>query len=243
MPSTDSKYRHVAPTDDHDTTLLQRRPSLGEEVYDALLSRLISLKIAPGSRIAVDSLVRELGVSQTPIRAALIRLESEGLVMKTHNVGYSATPMPSREQFLQIYELRMLLEPHAAALAARHFSPNDEPELQTLLNNMERPDTGDAHTAYGKFAMQDAAFHAWIAKRSGNTLIEDTLARLHAHMHLFRVRFHARVTQEAIAEHAQIVQALRAKNEAAASAAMLQHLQRSQKRMTPYFLPGTEAEH
>ncbi len=242
MSSTDSRYPLSAPQDLDAPGLLHRRPSLGVEVYDTLLSRLISLKIAPGSRIAVDSLVRELGVSQTPIRAALIRLESEGLVMKTHNVGYSATPMPSRKQFMQIYELRMLLEPHAAALAARHFSAADEPELEAMMSGMERPNAGDAHTAYGKFAMQDAAFHAWIARRSGNTLIEETLARLHAHMHLFRVRFHARVTQEAITEHARIVQALRARDEAAASAAMLDHLQRSQERMAPYFLPDDDGQ-
>lgn len=242
MSPTDGRTHSSAAPDPDAPGLLQRRPSLGEEVYDTLLSRLISLKIAPGSRIAVDSLVRELGVSQTPIRAALIRLESEGLVMKTHNVGYSATPMPSRKQFMQIYELRMLLEPHAAALAARHFCAADEPELEAMMSSMERPNTGDAHTAYGKFAMQDAAFHAWIARRSGNALIEETLARLHSHMHLFRVRFHAKVTLEAITEHARIVQALRAGDETAASAAMLDHLQRSQERMAPYFLPGDDGQ-
>ncbi len=223
---------------DHEpATPLPRRPSLGDEIYDTLLSQLIALKIPPGSRIAVDALVRELGVSQTPIRAALIRLESEGLVVKTHNVGYSAAPLPNRRQFAQVYEIRMLLEPHAAALAARHFTPDLEPELEALILPMEHERAGDAHAAYGKFAVHDAAFHGWIARLSGNALIEETLERLHAHMHLFRVRFHSRVTQEAVTEHASIVRALRAGDELAAAQAMRHHLECSQERVMPFFLP------
>ncbi|TIT58459.1 MAG: GntR family transcriptional regulator, partial [Mesorhizobium sp.] len=59
---------------------IQRSNSLVEDVYDAIFAQLMSLKIAPGSRITVDSLVKELDVSHTPIREALGRLEGEGLV-------------------------------------------------------------------------------------------------------------------------------------------------------------------
>ncbi len=225
MPSHDNRFPFSAALDYESPALPGRRPSLGDEVYDNLLAQLISLRIAPGSRIAIDALVRELGVSQTPIRAALIRLESEGLVVKTHNVGFSAAPMPTRQQFGQIYEMRMLLEPHAAALAARHYSADVEPQLQTMVRAMEQANSGDAQITYSKFAVQDAEFHAWIARLSGNPLIEEALSRLHAHMHLFRVRFHTKVTQDAITEHAQIVQALRNRDEHAASSAMLHHLQ------------------
>ena len=75
----------------------------------------MALRIAPGSRITVDNLVRELNVSQTPIREALGRLEGEGLVIKTHLIGYSAAPQISRRRFDELYELRLLLEPEAAA--------------------------------------------------------------------------------------------------------------------------------
>lgn len=217
---------------------LSRRSALGDEVYETLLSQLITLRIAPGSRIAVDQLVRELGVSQTPIRAALIRLENEGLVVKTHNIGYSAAPMPSQRRFEQIYEMRLLLEPHAAGLAARNLTPQARVELQAIVAGMESPEAGSAQVVYSRFAVQDAAFHAWVARCSGNELIAETLARLHAHMHLFRVRFHARVTEEAIEEHAALVQALLQGDEHAASAAMRHHIERSRERMAPFFLPN-----
>jgi DNA-binding GntR family transcriptional regulator len=212
-----------------------RRASLGDDVYEALLTWLIGLKIAPGARINVDGLVKDLGVSQTPIRAALVRLESEGLVVKTHLVGYSAAPLPSRRRFEQIYELRRLLEPAAAAKAAGALAPADRAALSELHAAMAEPSSGDARLAYGKFAGWDAAFHARIATAGGSELIAETLARLHTHMHLFRLLFHARVTEEAIREHTDIMAALIAGDADAARAAMERHIAFSQRRMAPIF--------
>lgn len=213
----------------------ERVRSLGDEVYETLLSQLISLKIAPGMRIAVDALVRELGVSQTPIRAALIRLETEGLVVKTHHVGYSAAPMPSRRRFEQMYELRLQLEPFGAGLAAQRMTDSSRQELAALSAAMSAPSADDARVAYGKFAVLDAQFHSWIAEQSGNELLAEALARLYAHTHLFRLRFHSRVTEEAVTEHARIVQALERRDADGAQAAMRDHILRSRERMAPFF--------
>ena len=60
--------------------VIQRATGLGEEVYQAIFRRLMALKVPPGARITVDGLAREFNVSQTPVREALSRLESEGLV-------------------------------------------------------------------------------------------------------------------------------------------------------------------
>jgi DNA-binding GntR family transcriptional regulator len=212
-----------------------RRSSLGDDVYEALLTRLISLKIAPGAHINIDGLVKELGVSQTPIRAALVRLEAEGLVVKTHLIGYSAAPLPSRRRFEQIYDLRILLEPVAAARAARALSDADRAALQDYQEAMAEPSSGDARLAYGKFAKWDAAFHARLAMAGGNEIIAETLARLHTHVHLFRLLFHSRVTEEAISEHAEILAALNAGDPDAAHAAMKRHILRSQARVAPIF--------
>src|ERR1700704_3218819 len=98
---------------------IQRYKGLADDVYGAIFNKLMSLDIAPGSRITVDGLVRELEVSHTPIREALGRLEGEGLVVKTHLVGYSASPPITRRHFEELYELRFLLEPDAAGRAAQ----------------------------------------------------------------------------------------------------------------------------
>lgn len=212
-----------------------RRPSLGDGAYEALLTRLISLKIPPSARINVDALAKDLGVSQTPLRAALVRLEAEGLVVKTHLIGYSAAPLPSRRRFEQMYELRVLLEPVAAARAALALTPADRSALEELHDAMARPSSTDARLAYGKFATSDAAFHARIAAAGGSDLIADALARLHTHMHLFRLLFHSRVTEEAISEHAEILASLCNGDPSAARAAMERHILFSQNRMAPIF--------
>lgn len=214
---------------------LAKRVSLGDEVYETLLSQLVALKIPPSSRISVDALVREMGVSQTPIRAALIRLENEGLVVKTHNVGYSAAPMPSRDKFEQIYDLRLLLEPYAAEHATRRLTPAFCDELAMVAQTMAHPEASDAERAYGKFAVQDAKFHALIAAESGNALVAEALARSFAHSHLFRLRFHSAVTEGAVQEHAHILAAMAAQNPAAAREAMEAHIVQSRDRWRPYF--------
>jgi DNA-binding GntR family transcriptional regulator len=208
---------------------------LGDRVYETLLSQLISLKIGPGSRISVDALVRELNVSQTPIRAALIRLESEGLVIKTHNIGYSAAPLPNHRRFEEIYDLRMLLEPYVASRAASRLTDLQRQDLMAHAEKMAKPTGDDAKLAYGKFARYDADFHSWIAAHAENDLAAETLGRLHAHMHLFRLRFHSHVTEQAIKEHAAIVDALLARDSGKAADAMSEHIARSRDRMAPFF--------
>ena len=83
---------------------LPRPRALVSDVYNAILDRITGLEIEPGARITVDTLARELGVSQTPVREALSRLEAEGLVLKTHLIGHRALPQLTRAQVEQLFE-------------------------------------------------------------------------------------------------------------------------------------------
>ncbi|MET0430417.1 MAG: GntR family transcriptional regulator [Microvirga sp.] len=220
----------------HDQTALLRRPSrLGTEIYDVLLGQLMSLRIAPGARITVDNLSRELGVSQTPIREALGRLEVEGLVIKTHLVGYSAAPQLDRRQFEEMYELRLLLEPPAARRAAERMPDDALRDLAALAGRMHAGGAEDTSLSYSQFARLDAAFHDAIVAGGGNGLIRDTLARLHIHLRLFRLLYHARVTAEAAEEHARIVACLAARDGDGAARALDHHITRSRSRFIRIF--------
>ena len=73
------------------------RPRLADDVYDFLLSQLMTLRIEPGERVTIDALARELGVSQTPIRDALNRLAADGLVVRVHLAGYRVAPQITRQ--------------------------------------------------------------------------------------------------------------------------------------------------
>lgn len=214
---------------------LKRPPRLGEEVYHAIYARLMSLEIPPGGRISVDSLVRELGVSQTPIREALSRLEAQGLVEKQHLIGYSATSQMDRDRLEQLYELRLLLEPFAARRAARIMSEEATDRLFAIDRDMRTVHDDDPRRAYGAFARLDGAFHDQIAIGSGNMLVYETLSHLHVHTHLFRLLFHARATLDANAEHERLLAAIRTRDEEAAEAAMRDHIEASKLRFMSIF--------
>lgn len=213
-----------------------RRPSrLADEVYNAIYAQLMSLKIPPNGRIAVDNLVREFGVSQTPIREALSRLEAQGLVIKTHLIGYSAAPQLDRQKLEQLYELRLLVEPYAAARAAEVMSNEGIAHLEAVDGRMRAIQEDGSRQAYGEFAQIDGMFHDAIALGSANTLIHEALGRLHTHIHLFRLHFHAQATSEANSEHALIISAIRERQAKQAERAMRAHIERSATRFMAIF--------
>lgn len=218
-----------------ETTQLKRPTRLGDEVYNAIYAQLMSRQIAPGGRMSVDRLVRELGVSQTPIREALSRLEAQGLVVKTHLVGYSAANQLDSGRLDQLYELRLLLEPFAARRAATTMTEAALASLIRLADEMLASETAPQVEAYGRFAQLDSDFHDIIAHASGNELVQETLANLHTHVHLFRLFYHARVTADAIQEHQQIIEALTARDPTAAETAMRHHIERSRERFANAF--------
>jgi DNA-binding GntR family transcriptional regulator len=215
---------------------IQRPKGLADDVYGAIFNKLMSLEISPGARITVDGLVRELEVSQTPIREALGRLEGEGLVVKTHLVGYSAPPQITRRRFDEIYEIRLLLEPDGARRAARRVGKEQMRKLKDVSEQMRKLDGSRERSSYSRFARLDADFHDKIMEIAGNGLIRETLTHLHIHFHIFRLMFHARVTEEAVTEHDAILAALSSRDELAAERAMRDHIERSHYRLLPAFV-------
>ena len=208
------------------TSPLARRPvSLGEEVYAVLFAQIMSLKIAPGARITIDALARDLGVSPTPVREALGRLEGEGLIHKTHLVGYRAAPQLSRRQFDDLYDMRLMLEPYAAARAAEAISEESLARLAAIGREM-----AEGEQDYGRFAQLDQRFHDEIARAGGNGLVEEALERLHTHVHLFRLMYHSTVTQGALREHAALIVALQQRDGPKAAKLMRAHIERSRAR-------------
>ncbi|WP_442678676.1 GntR family transcriptional regulator [Sphingomonas sp. ASY06-1R] len=205
-------------------------PTLVEWAYDHLLEMLMTVQIAPGERIAIDTVARQLGISQTPIREALSQLEAEKLVSKMPNVGYRASPRMSREEVQDLYALRLLIEPYAAARAAEKMDDQTLVTLQEIDEGMRGVAEGNDRD-FARFAEADAKLHRLIATGSGNRLIAETIERLHAHLQIFRSLYSTNAPEEAAAEHQRIIEALMAHDPAAAEDAVREHLKRSQERM------------
>ena len=215
--------------------VILRSKGLADDAYGAIFNKLMSLEIAPGARITVDGLVRELEVSHTPIREALGRLEGEGLVIKTHLVGYSAAPQITRRHFDELYELRLLLEPNAARRAAQRVTDAAMRELRETAEQMRKLGSCRERLSYAAFARLDAHFHDQVVEIAGNELIRDTLEHLHTHFHIFRLMYHARVTEEALTEHEALLMAFSSGGEAEAERAMREHIERSRQRLLMAF--------
>ncbi|HEX3754147.1 MAG TPA: GntR family transcriptional regulator [Rhizomicrobium sp.] len=220
-----------------DTPQSQRqiaRPSgLVDEVYRRIRSDIMSLKIPPDTRISVDNMVRELGVSQTPIREALSMLEAIGLVTKKHFIGYCTAPRMDRRQLQELFEFRLLIEPYAARRAAEAMSEGMVRALEGVAGQMERHQSqgGPSHV---EFAELDSELHQMIARGGGNNRIAESLEKLHVHLHIFRFCFRREIAEEAIAEHALVMNAIRIRDAAGAEAAMRGHIEKSYARLSSF---------
>src|ERR1700710_1115494 len=102
-----------------------RRLVLADGTYDAIKAMILDHEISPGEHVGIDELARDLSVSQTPVREALARLESDGLVIKIPLRGYEATDLLSVQQFDELFQFRSLIEPWAASEASRRSTRRD----------------------------------------------------------------------------------------------------------------------
>ena len=215
---------------------LPARRALADDVYDAVLALLMDQVIEPGSRASIDGIARQLNVSPTPVREALARLESEGLVIKRALKGYTAAPVLDSEGLRQLFEMRRLMEPYATRNAVGELTPGTLNQLEELCEAMHRSgaaaQTGeDRFSDYKASAAQDAAFHRIIAEHSGNLLLSDAIARLRSHMHQYRIYFKHGVVDETSGEHEAVLEALREGDDVAAEKAMLDHITKSYHRI------------
>lgn len=217
-------------------TGLARPPSVVDGVYESIYERLMSLAISPGARIPIDVIARELNVSQTPVREALSRLEREGLVRKAHLIGYSAAPQLDRKQFTDLYDFRLLIEPEGARLATQNMTPEALAHLEEIAADMAHGAAPvDRNSRYSRFARIDAHFHDEILRIAGNEVMRSTLFNLHIHLHLFRLMYHSRVTEDALDEHENVLAAFRTRDASAAETAMREHILHSRNRLIPAF--------
>jgi DNA-binding GntR family transcriptional regulator len=215
------------------------RVRMSDMVYNRLQEMLLDGDIQPGDRITVDAISRQLGVSQTPVRESLSRLEAEDLVVKTHLIGYSATSKLTPARFEDLFEARFLIEPYCAGLAATRHQTRDLEAVADLADRM-REGYESGELSYGAFARRDAELHEAIIATTGNAYFNEVFVKLHCHLQLFRLLRDARVTGDALGEHDSIITAIRQRDSDAAAAAMTAHLMASRGRLRAAFASQPE---
>lgn len=214
---------------------LPQRQILADDVYETIKAMVMDHAIAPGERVNIDALARELRVSQTPVREALARLESESLVVKEPLRGYSTTPLLTEEEFEDLYEFRLLIEPWATARAVVTGTPETHARLIAEMSTCTEAPPGNEYEAYRAIAAHDTRFHDLVAELSGNRRLRLALEHTHCHLHLFRLYYRGGSDAPTLREHQRIVHAIASGDPDAAAAAMRAHLEAARARLRPVF--------
>jgi len=151
--------------------------------------------------------------------------------------GYSATPVLTTGQLLELYELRLLLEPKATEIATKRLTREGEDLLKAELNTIKKLRLGDTYAEYRSVSEHDARFHQLIFHLCGNEFMESAYLKTHCHLRLFRLSPTSSAAQnQAVQEHKKIVRAMVTRDTGLARAAMIGHLESSRSRMLPFLL-------
>lgn len=210
--------------------------TLSEQTYEALKSRILDQELAPGSRLNIDALSKELGVSSSPVRESLARLEAERLIVSELYSGYSVAPQPTISYLHSLLDFRILIEGHCGRIGADEKSPDTLATLEQLVEQMAKTkQLGTRYHEYRKFIQADAQFHQAIVDSAHNEVISDVYSSKHAILlqsRLYLNREGGTTSSETVlGEHRAILKAYRTGNGKAAEAALRQHLEQGRKRL------------
>jgi len=202
---------------------------LPDRVYAALKERVLTCVLKPGERLVEAELCASLEVSRTPLREALNRLANEGLVVASPFRGYSVAPLTARD-FHDLCEVRRMIEPAVAALAAERAMPDDIARLTELSTLTYTP--GDQESYLG-YMQANTRFHLEIARCARNSQLESiVVAVLDRHQRPCFLGLDVGIdAKEATLEHLAVVDAIRSHDAARAQKLMTRHIAGGERRI------------
>lgn len=196
-----------------------------DSVYGRLRAHILSLELAPGQRLSERGLEPAFGASRTPIRAALMRLESEGLVQRDTK-NWVVSPL-NLEEIRALYEFREALEAATTRLAIERASVADLADLADLARSDDSSETPEHSLEVG------TSFHLELARISGNAFLEEAMRSVLTR--LYRTRWlevqSAESRARVHAEHEAIAAALLAADATTAELAIVEHLRGTDARL------------
>lgn len=197
--------------------------STADAIHDAIAEGIMNRTLPPGWRLGEERLAHLFAVSRTPVREALMRLESERLAARNRRSGLVVAEITA-EQILEIYVIREALDGIAARQAAHHHSPADIAALERV-NDLMAAAARDG--AWDAMATLNVQYHATLARASRNEMLQRFVDQVHQAVRRFRrTTFSAPGrAQEAVEEHRAIIEAVRSQDELAAEAAARTHMQ------------------
>ena len=210
--------------------------TLAERVYETLKERILDQRLKAGAKLNIDALSRDLEVSSSPIREALVRLESEHLIVSELYAGYSVAPQPTPAYLSDLLDYRILVEGHCARVGCERRDPATIAALKHSLEKMSQVRTiGKRYREYQRFVQADGRFHQVLVDSACNEVFSKMYASLNALILQSRLYFNTPNDEgrlkEVLSEHSSIVSAFEAGDGDAAEKAVQQHLEGGRRRL------------
>ncbi len=196
--------------------------SLKDIAYDAIKDAILSVKLRPGTSLVETQLAEELGISKTPVRAALEELEREGFVTRVLFKGTCVTEVTIKD-LTEVFQLRAVLEGLAARLATALFSPH---ELDQIEYNLTAAEAALAEGDLIRCSELGKGLHDAIIDKVNSQRIALIIRNLDDHVQRFRAlsdQISGRLNKS-VKEHRRVLDALRQQDQDAAEQAMRNHL-------------------
>jgi DNA-binding GntR family transcriptional regulator len=208
--------------------------SLRAQVADEVRAALVTGRMSPGEVYSAPQLAERFGVSVTPVREALLELVRDGLLVAVRNRGFRVVD-PEPGELDAVGEVRLLLEPAAAELAARQPAERRATAVAVLRETARRVVEAAAAGDVVAHVGADRAFHAGLLELAGNPVLTETVLRLRDRSRLYgRDGQVPRETLEhAASEHHVLLDLIEAGDAAGARAAMTDHVGHVRREWSP----------
>jgi DNA-binding GntR family transcriptional regulator len=214
-------------TEEHQTPDANLRTRVLEEVKELILSG----DLPSGGRLHERNLSRQLGVSRVPLREAMLTLESQGLVEVRPRVGAFVKPL-TRAYVEDLFEVRRVLEPLAASLAAKNRT---DAQLETLESLFEQQQEALKSGDDKRGSLVNADFHLVILRASGNDVLYSIFAPLQSQIQRLFRRTIVTMSDLLCHDHGALLDAIRRQDPQAAAALAAEHVDGTRPYSVPLF--------
>ena len=211
------------------------RLSLKEKAYAEIRRRILNGELSAEAPLSEYQLAAELGLSRTPVREAVKRLESEGLLQSIPNRGTFVAELTARD-ISEIYQVREQLEGFAARITAERMPEEGMKRLEEEINLLN---TLASEGQLVEVVASDIRLHKLILASTQNSRLIELLGTLDDQMHRVRGLFpqSSEWLETTLAEHANIVKAIKARDGDEAERAMKTHLRSAREHAVKQFVP------
>lgn len=206
--------------------------NISDDVYNLLHNRILSHEYPPGYRFDLNTLETQLGISRTPLKVALQRLEVEGLVVIRPRRGTFVASMDV-DAIAESFAIRRILELYAAEVAVRDATDSDIERLRALAVDMNRLlENNDYQSVVEEFIRLDHDFHKSLIELAHNKLLIEIYKQIDVHVQIARVRqkFNLSDSMHTESEHEAILEPLEHRDSGALVTALAGHLDQSRAR-------------